>query len=628
MNERPSLLNWSVLMSMLLFGLAQASPAQLPSAQKVLDHWAEAVGGRERLDALDSFQANYDLKLFGMDGTINISNSVPGKQLTKMELGGIFNITNLVVGDRAWIKDQNAQVSEASGAGLADLITSAYFDHFMHLRSDASKTLAGVKIAAESSFYALTLTPIHGTETTFVIDPKTWLPLRQQSDSGSGDTSTVLYSDWKKHHGILFAQQIHQSSGDVTNDLKMTLTAIEVNPRWAMDPFKPLAEKKTSPVVLDAERAAAIPMRVHGVHILVDVMVNGEGPFVFAFDTGAGINVIDESLAKKLKLNIQGELAGGGFGENKAELQLATGVNLAMPGVEVKDQTIATLDIKNLLEPRLGTRIDGILGFGFISRFVTRVDYKNQQIGFYDANHFDYQGTGEIVAMEIENSTPYVDATICGYGRKPIRGRFLVDSGAGGPVAINGPFAESIRLASSMPKTVLSKGGFGVGGEVTSLVGRLQSLQIGNLVFHDPVADISQNKKGAGADKNRAGILGGGIFSRCVVYFDYPGKRLILEPQAGFDDHFWWTNSGLTLISGGRGNFHHLAITRVVANSPGAVAGLKEGDQLLEIDGESAELWTIGRLKELFQKQTRVVKLQVLRAGKKLQLSMKLEEII
>ena len=259
---------------------------------------------------------------------------------------------------------------------------------------------------------------------------------------------------------------------------------------------------------------------------------------------------------------------------------------------------------------------------------MTKVDYQNQRIGLLDAANFDYQGGGEVVAMEIEGSTPFIEATIRGYGRKPTTGRFLVDSGSSGSISISGPFAAKIKLASSMPKTVLSKGKFGVGGEVTSLVGRLQSLQIGNLVFQDLIADIAQDQKGVGADKNKAGIIGGEVFSRCVVYFDYPGNRLILEPQPGFDEHFGWNNSGLTVESGGRGNFHRLTIARVIADSPGDLAGLKERDLLLEIDGKSADHWDIDRLKELFHGPVRAVKLLVLRDGKELQLSIQLKEII
>jgi hypothetical protein len=136
-----------------------------------------------------------------------------------------------------------------------------------------------------------------------------------------------------------------------------------------------LSEEQAAPAVLDPQLSASIPMTLRGVHIYVDVMVNGQGPYQFIYDSGAGITIVDKGLAESLQLTIQGELAAHGVGENTAAITLAAGVDFAMPGIAVLYQTVAILDIEHLLEERIGTRVDGILGFGFISRFVTEIDY-------------------------------------------------------------------------------------------------------------------------------------------------------------------------------------------------------------------------------------------------------------
>ncbi|NQU48171.1 MAG: PDZ domain-containing protein [Planctomycetes bacterium] len=44
-----------------------------------------------------------------------------------------------------------------------------------------------------------------------------------------------------------------------------------------------------------------------------------------------------------------------------------------------------------------------------------------------------------------------------------------------------------------------------------------------------------------------------------------------------------------------------MIVASVITDSPAEIAGLQEGDPLLKIDGESANQWDIGRLKEMIR---------------------------
>jgi hypothetical protein len=626
------ILNLHLVKGVIFLALMTASAevqAQLPTVQEVLDNWAQALGGRQVIDSVQSMETSASITMFGMEGTIQQKMAHPNNYVMELELGGIFSVTNLAIEGRTWSKDQNGHVAEVGGQEKADLINSVFLENLNHLRSGADASIiTNLELDQESGLVKVTMAPSEGSVTVFFLDRNTWLPVRSESDAGAGDTMVVSYLEWERFQGLLFASKFHQSSGVAQNDLNLTLNSVVLNPVWSTDPFGPLAEAKTASAVQDPQAAGSIPMTLRGVHIFVEVMVNGQGPFQFIFDTGAGITVLDKGLAESLGLNIQGELAGRGVGEGTPDFALATGVTLGMPGIEVPDQTVATLDIRNLLEKRIGSQVDGILGFGFISRFVTEIDYAGHRLGLHDPGTFNYQGEGVIVPMEMDGSTPHVRATIRGYGSEPVTGYFLLDTGSGNAMSLAGPFARTNELQATMPQTVKHSGGFGVGGETTTVFGRLQSFELGGLVFSEPFASIGVEEKGAAAETNSAGLIGGRLLSRCRVFLDYPGNKLILEPNKNFADRFHWDKSGLTLITGGRGAFNNFRIAHIVEDSPGQKAGLREGDELMEVGGRPADQWTLDALSELFRGKDQDLKIIIRREGETKRLTLKLRDIV
>ncbi len=602
--------------------------AQLPGPQEVLDNWAHAIGGRELIDGIDRLESNGDLKMFGMDGTFKQKLSQPDRFVMVMDVGGIFKHTQLAHGGRVWMKDQNGHVAEIVGKQQADLLTSLFFESMKHLRSGASASLVtSIDVEEKTGYLRVTIAPPACNATVYFLDRSTWLPVRSESDGGGGLTLVTHIVAWERFQDVMFPQQLNLTSGDPRGDITISLTSIFLNPIWTDDPFRPLAEVETPPVVLNPQLASSIPVTLRDSHVYVDIMVNGQGPFQFIYDTGAAITVIDKGLAESLALEMHGKLAAGGAGKNAAELNLTSGVNFAMPGIEVRNQTIAVLDIENLLEERVGTRIDGILGFGFISRFVTEIDHAGSRIGFHDPETFRYEGPGVVVPLTIDNSEPHIQATVRGYGAKPVTGTFLLDTGFSGAVSLTGPFEQKNNILETMPRIVERKGGFGVGGEASSKFGRLQSLEVGGLVFEEPAISVSLDEAGVGAGESIAGLIGCRIMARCRTFFDYAGNRLILEPNGSFADHFRWDKSGLTLITGGRGDLHRFLILRVVEDSPGQKAGLLAGDQLVEINGRPATAWTADALREFFSGDEKDVEIVRQRKGRTKLVTLKLREM-
>src|SRR5215216_6207253 len=89
-----------------------------------------------------------------------------------------------------------------------------------------------------------------------------------------------------------------------------------------------------------AEKApvAEVPMLFRGTMPAVEVMINGQGPFLFAIDTaGQGMARVDSSLVERLKLPLAGQIqASDGSGRNARSLNMFMLDSIAIGGVQFK----------------------------------------------------------------------------------------------------------------------------------------------------------------------------------------------------------------------------------------------------------------------------------------------------
>src|SRR5215813_12400365 len=84
---------------------------------------------------------------------------------------------------------------------------------------------------------------------------------------------------------------------------------------------------------------ASAPMQMRGLMPVIEVKLNGQGPFAFAIDTGAGMQAdVDTSVAARLKLQPGGRVLNGDpSGENDREVETATIASVAFGGAEFRN---------------------------------------------------------------------------------------------------------------------------------------------------------------------------------------------------------------------------------------------------------------------------------------------------
>ena len=111
--------------------------------------------------------------------------------------------------------------------------------------------------------------------------------------------------------------------------------------------------------------------------IVLEATIEGE-PKRFLIDTGASASVVGSDTARDLGLEERRRFLGRGAGGDVA-LGMTRVHSIVVGDSEVRDLTCMIMDLEGI-EERIGGRVDGILGYDFLSRFVVTIDYPARAI--------------------------------------------------------------------------------------------------------------------------------------------------------------------------------------------------------------------------------------------------------
>ena len=347
---------------------------------------------------------------------------------------------------------------------------------------------------------------------------------------------------------------------------------------------------------------ATIPFEIVVGHIFLKVTVKSSGPLWFILDTGSPIAILDMARAKQLGLKPRGSVDVDGAGEASQKGALIQGCPYAIPGLAGFSGSVTLAVPLDILRPRLGHEVDGILGADFINRFVVEVDYLSRTITLYGPEEYRYSGSGESIPFTFNQAGhPVVKTELVQPGRPPIPGDFVVDMGSGAALILNERFVEREHiLAPGQPAVRMMLGG-GIGGPVGGLVGRVSALKIGTLVVDRPETLFSTDEKGVLASTALfQGNIGFRILRKFKVILDYSNMRIILEPNSRFKEPMEFV-SGFTVVSDAV-NYTLFHVDYVASGSPAAEAGIQPGDVIAAVDGKPASDLTLTAIDEVLAK--------------------------
>lgn len=598
------------------------------STEQVLERWAEALGGREALQRVATLHVRGSIETGGMKGTYERWATSSGDLRRVVDLSGAYHQVNVFDGKDAWMMDNSGAVHEIAGDALKTLVSSAYEASESFLFADRMPgSVELVSDASNQDTVVLRLEPRDGMPMTVYLDAKSFLPQREETSDSMGKR-VVTFSGWRDFGGLKFPGNVLQSNGNSKFDAVITTEQVEINPTMAAELFeKPSAAAQ--PIQFEGGKHEAVfPATVYGDHIFLPVRVNGSGEAWFFFDTGASMSLVSDGWARKAGLTVEGTLGAKGSGAGTASMGLAKNVVMEVPGARVPLASVAVWDLAPL-QAVMGRQWDGAFGYDVISRVVARVDYERQQITLYDPSSFVPDPEAAMLPVTFSSglgNMPTVRARIVLPGRGPVDVQCAVDSGANG-FHLTAPFAKANRVLESVKKTIASDT-IGAGGESKEFAGRIEGLQLGPYLVREPIVTFSPDaKEGLLASQDIGALIGGKILQRFTVTFDFPHRRMLLEPNSHFSDAFRDNETGLSLLAKGA-DFRTFEVDQVEHNSPAEAAGLRKGDVLTAVDGHAARALDLRQIDQLLEQRGHTVPITILRDGRTRKLRLKLMERI
>ncbi len=549
---------------------------------EILNEHFLAMGGLDRLKAERSQYYEADLSIGGLEGELKYWEQKPGKVRTEADLG-ILKFTQGKNTDYDWILDQNGKLQKITNFDDAaikrrqlKLLIDEYKYADPNLRTFAVKYINTDEIDGQPCYIIEITNTINTDKLTMFINTDNYLLEKIISIEGV-ESHDAYYDDYREVDGLMVAfrvKEVHHSTGQ---DQLVSITQYVSNPEIDQSIFEAPDEIAKDYHFTYGNSAENIPIRFVENHIYVPVIIDCRET-MWILDTGAGMSVIAKKFADKLGLKHEGDIKGAGAG-GQVDVSFAKLPSYRLQGITFDEQTVAVIDMSELNKV-LGIKIDGILGYDFLSRFVTKVDYANETISLFDPDSFTYSGDGREIGLYLKENQFKVESTL----DDKYTGTWLFDLGASG-ISINAAYANSKHLNDK-------KGVEGMGHGAANYF-YYKNIKFENITFagfkvNNPKASFHTGSTDTISTSDEIGGLGNSLFRHFTIYCDYANERLIFEKGENFNKDFPEDHSGILLA---RTDNDELEVVFVPNNTPAKDAGFKKGDIIREINAIDVALF-------------------------------------
>jgi hypothetical protein len=583
LHARPTLALLAALLS--LPSIAAAS-----TPQEMLAALCRADGGARWRDVA-YVVADARLHGNGLDGQQHdVTDLRDGRQRSERRFA-VFAEAGGIDADGAWRQDRSGQVHpldspEAGRLAATDrwLARRGYCD-----TAGPPATLVALPPASADgvAYDRIDATPPHGRTVTLWID-RAHHRLARTVMLRSFQTVTERFDDYRQVHGLALPFRIRTDVGDPAQADVETVTAYRLPAALPAHALARPGDAVTDARILGGRASATVPLSISNTKLLVNVRLDGQGPFPMALDTG-GHAILTPATARRLGLTASGAGRSFGAGSGSTALGYTRVARLQLGDAEIDDQSFLVMPMASVLTDR-GTQppVAGLIGLELFERFAVALDFARKRMTLQPFGAAAPPGA-TAVPIRFTDDMPLVQATLDG---QP--GLFGIDTGNTGPLMLFPRWAGRHGLATYYMAGMPTPEG-GVGGMFTAHAAYIRSLRIGGLdIPADQPGFLTPPGTGSTSNPSEAGNLGLPVWRHFRIGFDYRRERMYLAPRPGFSLPQATASAGLGAIKLDPAAF---TVLQVLPGGPAARAGLKQGDRIVAVDGTPAShleaLWLV-----------------------------------
>lgn len=543
------------------FSCSSALAAQdRSSAQAILQHFYQASGGNawQHYEECDS---EGTATVAGKTGSLRyVEDLQRGANVSQIEIPAL--VVKEADGDgplQSWHQDADGDI-QLSNPDSPENIDDRYLTSRAYWRPEfdgATVVVSAPQSEGSTTWDRLRFQVPRGSGFTLWINRQTGMLDRVQ-----GKTTKAL-SDYRPVNGVMLPFKEKKPTGDAMLSIVFARRTLRQHLDAAAFAIPFRKDYQMPP-------SGRVSVTAQG-GLILQAMIDGKGPFKALFDTGS-VNILSANLARKLGLKL--EARGVEFGTSSpASVQVHTTHvdTLRIGDLLVRDQTFYVIDV-----PSENGAPSLAVGYELLRRFAVRIDFERQRLTFYDGPRFHYSGPGAAVPLQFQGNALLVQASI-----RDAYGLFVLDSGNESGTTMNTRFTVKNHLIRALDAHFIAYNGRGFAGtSPQAYLARVNIMRIGEVPVPSFIGRFSTDSSDT---RNLAGNIGQDILSHFTEVFDCMRGEVYFETTKDSVRPEVFNRAGLIFDSFG----HGLQVMTVLPESAGAQAGLKTGDVIIAIDGET-----------------------------------------
>lgn len=344
-------------------------------------------------------------------------------------------------------------------------------------------------------------------------------------------------------------------------------TALVATSGWAIAQQHPAMPPAR---VTFAHQSQAIPFELfRGNRVIIAAKINGLSSEAL-LDTGASVTVLDRAYARSIGIPEGRKVTGRGAG-GTVEAEVVPGVTLEVGGMRFEDMTVSVMDMQPVARA-IGRPLNLVLGRDLFNNAVISFDWAGNRLQVSAPQHFSPRAGA--TELPLKRNGPFNTIPVSILGAAPIDA--LLDLGNGGTLILPKTYWGERPELAHLPYAESRMGG--VGGIHSSRATTLPKVTFAGATFSAVPTTLSD--KGNDHDPTQMANVGIGLLKQFHVDLDLGRDRIYLTPRSDAPP-FERDRSGTRLELVG----DKLKVVFISPQGPAAAAGLKEGDEIVAVDG-------------------------------------------